>query len=161
MTTPYKRIPCRHQPAAGKGEPVLKYLADVCREHESGVGHQPHPEILVMRRSRPKTPGARRRSGRGLRRRTARSTRSPMPSWHRQADGHPAGWHRQRLCNRDGVPKDFRKAWRCCGTSQNVRRVDVMQIGDQYCIQRLYAGIEPEQQYPARRKTSTARWLMR
>ena len=34
MAPPYKRIHVVINPASGKGEPVLKYLADVCREHD-------------------------------------------------------------------------------------------------------------------------------
>jgi diacylglycerol kinase family enzyme len=51
-----------------------------------------------------------------------------------------------------GIPHDYRKAVEVLCTSQNVRQVDIMRIGEQYCIQRLYAGIEPEQQVSREQK---------
>jgi diacylglycerol kinase family enzyme len=46
-----------------------------------------------------------------------------------------------------GIPKTLRPAVEVLCTSQNVRRIDVGQINNaEYFIQRLYVGIEPEEQ---------------
>ena len=45
-----------------------------------------------------------------------------------------------------GTPEQLRPAVELLCTSQNVRDVDVVQMGDEVFILRLYVGIEPEQQ---------------
>jgi diacylglycerol kinase (ATP) len=45
-----------------------------------------------------------------------------------------------------GIPKTLAEATELLCTSHEVRRVDAVQMGDQYFIQRLYVGIEPETQ---------------
>jgi diacylglycerol kinase family enzyme len=50
------------------------------------------------------------------------------------------------FANEMGTPKKLEPAVELLCTSQKVRRVDVVQIGEGYFIQRLYVGIEPEEQ---------------
>jgi len=45
-----------------------------------------------------------------------------------------------------GIPKLLRPAVEVLCTSPKVQKIDVAQAGDQYFIQRLYVGIEPEEQ---------------
>jgi diacylglycerol kinase (ATP) len=45
-----------------------------------------------------------------------------------------------------GIPKTLRPAVEVLCTSSNVRKIDVAQVGDLFFIQRLYVGIEPEEQ---------------
>ena len=45
-----------------------------------------------------------------------------------------------------GVPKKLEAAAELLCTSHNTRKIDVAKAGDQYFIQRLYVGIEPEEQ---------------
>jgi YegS/Rv2252/BmrU family lipid kinase len=44
------------------------------------------------------------------------------------------------------IPKTLRPAAEVLCTSRHVRKIDAAQVNDQYFIQRLYIGIEPEQQ---------------
>jgi YegS/Rv2252/BmrU family lipid kinase len=50
------------------------------------------------------------------------------------------------FANEMGIPGKLRPALEVLCTSDNVRNVDIVQMDDGYFIQRLYVGIEPEQQ---------------
>jgi diacylglycerol kinase (ATP) len=45
-----------------------------------------------------------------------------------------------------GIPKELREAVELLCTGSNVRKVDAARVGDEYFIQRLYAGVPPEAQ---------------
>jgi YegS/Rv2252/BmrU family lipid kinase len=45
-----------------------------------------------------------------------------------------------------GIPKELREAVELLCTSRNVRTVDAARVGEEYFIQRLYAGVPPEAQ---------------
>ncbi len=45
-----------------------------------------------------------------------------------------------------GIPKDLRAAVELICTGGRVRHIDAARIGEQYFIQRMYAGVDPEQQ---------------
>jgi len=45
-----------------------------------------------------------------------------------------------------GIPKGLRPAVELICSDGVVRRIDAARLGDQYFIQRMYAGVEPEQQ---------------
>ena len=45
-----------------------------------------------------------------------------------------------------GIPKELRAAVELICTGGRVRQIDVGRIGEQYFIQRMYAGVEPEEQ---------------
>ena len=146
MTPPYKRIHVVINPASGKGQPVLKYLADICKQYDVEW------DISITRKYGDATQQAKDALARGVDlvvghggdgtqheiANAVLGTGKPM--------GILPGGTGNGFATEMGVPKVFRKAVEVLCTSANVRRVDVMQIGDQYCIQRLYAGIEPEQQ---------------
>ena len=50
------------------------------------------------------------------------------------------------FANEMGIPGKLRPALEVLCTSENVRNVDIVQMDGGYFIQRLYVGIEPEQQ---------------
>lgn len=152
MTPPYKRIHVIINPASGKGQPMLKYLADLCKQYEVewdisltckyGDATQQAKEALV--RGVDLVVG---HGGDGTQHEIANAvlgTGKPM--------GILPGGTGNGFATEMGIPKDYRQAVEVLCTSHSVRHVDVMQIGDQYCIQRLYAGIEPEQQVSREQK---------
>ena len=152
MAPPYKRIHVVINPASGKGEPVLKYLADVCREHDVDW------DISITRAYGDATQQARDALARGV---DLVVGSGGDGTQHEIANavmgsGKPMGilpgGTGNGFATEMGIPKDYRKAVEVLCTSPNVRQVDVMRIGDQYGIQRLYAGIEPEQQVSREQK---------
>ncbi|HEY8167465.1 MAG TPA: YegS/Rv2252/BmrU family lipid kinase [Candidatus Limnocylindrales bacterium] len=152
MAPPYKRIHVVINPASGKGEPVLKYLADVCREHDVDW------DISITRNYGDATQQARDALARGV---DLVIGHGGDGTQHEIANavmdsGKPMGilpgGTGNGFATEMGIPKDYRKAVEVLCTSSNVRRVDIMRIGDQYGIQRLYAGIEPEQQVSREQK---------
>ncbi len=152
MTPPYKRIHVVINPASGKGQPVLKFLNDVCHEH--GVEW----DISLTRRYGDATQQAREALARGVdlvvgcggdgtQHEIANAvigTGKPM--------GILPGGTGNGYAHEMGIPEDFRKAVEVLCTSTRLRQVDAMQVGDQYSIQRIYAGIEPEHQVSREQK---------
>jgi diacylglycerol kinase (ATP) len=146
MTPPYPRIHVVINPGAGKGHPVLNLLNDVCKAH--GVEW----DISLTRQYGDATEQARAALARGVdlvvgcggdgtQHEIANAVLGAG-----KAMGVLPGGTGNGFATEMGIPKDFGEAVKVLCTSQNVRRVDAMQIGEQYCIQRMYAGIEPEQQ---------------
>jgi len=152
MAPPYKRIHVVINPASGKGEPVLKYLADVCREHDvewdisitRAFGDATQQAADALARGADLVIGS---GGDGTQHEIANAVMGsgkPM--------GILPGGTGNGFATEMGIPKDYRKAVEVLCTSTNVRQVDIMRIGDGYGIQRLYAGIEPEQQVSREQK---------
>jgi YegS/Rv2252/BmrU family lipid kinase len=152
MALPPKRIHVVINPASGKGVPVLKHLADVCREHgvewDASITHAYGDATRQAREALARgvdlVVGS---GGDGTQHEIANAvmgTGKPM--------GILPGGTGNGFATEMGIPKDFRKAVEVLCTSGSVRHVDVMRIGDQYGIQRLYAGIEPEQQVSREQK---------
>jgi diacylglycerol kinase (ATP) len=152
MAPPYKRIHVVINPASGKGEPVLKYLADVCREHDvdwdisitRAFGDAKRQARDALAQGADLVIGS---GGDGTQHEIANAVMGsgkPM--------GILPGGTGNGFATEMGIPKDYRKAVEVLCTSTKVRHVDVMRIGDQYGIQRLYAGIEPEQQVSREQK---------
>jgi YegS/Rv2252/BmrU family lipid kinase len=50
------------------------------------------------------------------------------------------------FCRELGLPSELRPALEVICTSEMVRKVDVVRLGEEHFIQRLYVGIEPEEQ---------------
>jgi len=152
MTPPYKRIHVVINPASGKGEPMLKYLADVCKQYDVEW------DISVTKKFGDATQQAKDALARGVDlvvghggdgtqheiANAVMGTGKPM--------GILPGGTGNGFATEMGIPKDYRKAVEVLCTNNRVRPIDVMQIGDQYCIQRVYAGIEPEQQVTREQK---------
>ena len=152
MAPPYKRIHVVINPASRKGEPVLKYLADVCREHDvdwdisitRAFGDAKRQARDALAQGVDLVIGS---GGDGTQHEIANAVMGsgkPM--------GILPGGTGNGFATEMGIPKDYRKAVEVLCTSTKVRHVDVMRIGDQYGIQRLYAGIEPEQQVSREQK---------
>ena len=149
---PYKRIHVVINPASGKGQPVLKYLNDVCQER--GVewdisltrkfGDAYEQARAALARGVDLVVGC---GGDGTQHEIANAvigTGKPM--------GILPGGTGNGFATEMRIPSDFRKAVEVLCASQNVRQVDAIRVGDHYCIQRLYAGIEPEQQVSREQK---------
>ena len=158
MTPPHKRIHVVINPASGKGQPMLKYLADLCKQYDVEW------DISLTRKYGDATQQARDALARGVDlvvghggdgtqheiANAVMGTGKPM--------GILPGGTGNGFATEMGIPADYRQAVEVLCTSSNVRHIDVMQVGaptqtgDQYCIQRLYAGIEPEQQVTREQK---------
>ncbi len=152
MTPPYPRIHVVINPAAGKGEPVLKLINDVCQEH--GVEW----DISLTRKYGDAREQAKAALARGVDLvvgcggdGTQHEIANAVIGSGRPMGVLPGGTG-NGFATELGIPKDFRQAVKALCTSRNVRRVDAIGIDDQYCIQRLYAGIEPEQQVSREQK---------
>ena len=152
MTPPYKRIHVVINPASGKGQPMLKYLADLCKQYDVEW------DISITRKYGDATQQAKEALARGV---DLVVGSGGDGTQHEIANavmgsGKPMGvlpgGTGNGFATEMGIPKDYRAAVEVLCTSSNVRHVDVMQVGDQYCIQRLYAGIEPEQQVSREQK---------
>jgi YegS/Rv2252/BmrU family lipid kinase len=152
MTPPYKRIHVVINPASGKGQPMLKYLADLCKQYDvewdisltKKYGDATQQAKGALARGVDLVVG---HGGDGTQHEIANAVMGTGRSMGILPGGTGNGFAAEM-----GIPKDYRKAVEVLCTSSNVRHVDVMQIGDQYCIQRLYAGIEPEQQVSREQK---------
>jgi diacylglycerol kinase (ATP) len=158
MAPPYKHIHVVINPASGKGQPMLKYLADLCKQYDVEW------DISITRKYGDATQQAREALARGV---DLVVGHGGDGTQHEIANavmgsGKPMGilpgGTGNGFATELGVPKDYRQAVEVLCTSANVRHIDIMQVGapkrtdDQYCIQRLYAGIEPEQQVTREQK---------
>ncbi len=152
MTPPYQHIHVVINPASGKGQPMLKYLADVCKQYAVEW------DVSITRKYGDATQQAKDALARGV---DLVIGSGGDGTQHEIANavlgsGKPMGilpgGTGNGFATEMGIPKDYRKAVEVLCTSHNTRQVDVMQIGDHFCIQRLYAGIEPEQQVSREQK---------
>ena len=50
------------------------------------------------------------------------------------------------FCRELGLPSELRPALEVICTSETIHQVDVVRLGEEHFIQRLYVGIEPEEQ---------------
>jgi diacylglycerol kinase (ATP) len=146
MTPPYPRIHVVINPASGPNRPILNTLNDVFRKH--GVDW----DVSITRKYGDAARQARDAiaggvdlvagyGGDGTQHELANvvvGTGRPM--------GILPGGTGNGFAREIGVPKDLRAAVELLCTSTNVRRVDAARVGDEYFIQRLYAGVPPEAQ---------------
>jgi len=152
MSAPYPQIHVVVNPAAGKGAPVLKALADVCGQH--GVEW----DISLTRKYGDATEQAREALARGVDLvvgcggdGTQHEIANAVLPTGRPMGILPGGTG-NGFATEVGIPADFYKAVEVLCTSTRVREIDAMQVGDQLGIQRVYAGIEPEQQVSRQQK---------
>lgn len=143
---PYPKIFVVINPAAGKDEPILNVLNDVFRQYgvewEADITHKFGDATELARKAA--AAGYDLVAGYG-----------GDGTQHEIANGLigtgvmmgilPGGTG-NGFANEIGIPKTLREAVELLCTSREVRRVDAVQLGDQYFIQRLYVGIEPEEQ---------------
>jgi YegS/Rv2252/BmrU family lipid kinase len=146
MTPPYPRIHVVINPASGPNRPILNTLNDVFRKY--GVDW----DVSITKRYGDATRQAKDAVARGVdlvagyggdgtQHELANAvigTATPM--------GILPGGTGNGFAREIGIPKDLREAVELLCTSENVRNVDAARVGDEYFIQRLYAGVPPESQ---------------
>jgi len=146
MTDKNKRIHVVINPAAGKDEPILNVVNDVFHQYNIDW------DVSVTKKFGDATKFARQAAedgfdivtgygGDGTQHEIANGilgTRASM--------GILPGGTGNNFAKEMGTPQKLRPAVELLCSSQNVRKVDVVQMGEIYFILRLYVGIEPEQQ---------------
>lgn len=142
----FKHIHVIINPASGKDQPILSILNDVCKAH--GVDW----DVSITKKYGDATVQAREAIARGVdlvvgyggdgtQHEVANAligTGMPM--------GVLPGGTGNGFAHELGLSNDVRQAVEVICTSNHLRRLDVGKVGDDYFIQRLYAGIEPEKQ---------------
>ena len=146
MSESNKRIHVVINPASGKDEPILNVINDVFQQHNIDWS------VSVTRKYGDATEFARQAANDGF---DIVAGYGGDGTQHEIANGIigtdalmgvlPGGTG-NGFANEMATPTKLRPALELLCTSQNVRHVDVVQMGDAYFIQRLYTGIEPEQQ---------------
>jgi len=146
MAVPYPRIHVVVNPASGKNQPVLNTLNDVFVQY--GVDWS----ISVTKKYGDATEQARAALDQGV---DLVAGYGGDGTQHEIANavlgsGKPMGilpgGTGNGFANEMGIPKQLRAAVELLCTSTRVSHVDVAQVGDSFFIQRMYAGIEPDQQ---------------
>lgn len=148
MTPPYPFIHVIINPASGKNQPMLNIINDVCKKH--GVRW----DATVTHKYGDATEQARAAiaagadlvagyGGDGTQHEVANAIlSSPRPVPLAILPGGTGNG----FCRENGVPDDLQAAVELMCTSAKLRHVDAVKLGDGYFIQRLYTGVEPEQQ---------------
>ena len=146
MSEAKKRIHVVINPAAGSDEPILNTINDVFHEHDIDWG------VSVTRKFGDATEFARQAAAEGF---DIVAGYGGDGTQHEIANGIigseaimgvlPGGTG-NGFANEMGTPDKLRPALELLCTDHKVRHVDVVQMEDGYFIQRLYVGIEPEQQ---------------
>lgn len=145
MTT-NRRIHIVINPAAGKDEPILNTINGVFHEHDIDWG------VSVTRKFGDATKFARQAAAEGfdiVAGYGGDGTQHEIVNGLMGTDalmGVLPGGTGNGFANETGTPTKLRPALELLCTDFKVRHVDVVQLGDGYFIQRLYVGIEPEQQ---------------
>ena len=141
-----KRIHVVINPASGKDEPILNVINSVFGEH--GIDWS----VSVTRKYGDATEFARRAANEGY---EIVAGYGGDGTQHEIANGimgtgalHGVlpGGTGNGFANEMGIPGKLRPALEVLCTSKGVRTVDIVQMDEGYFIQRLYVGIEPEQQ---------------
>jgi YegS/Rv2252/BmrU family lipid kinase len=162
-SVPYPRIHIVINPAAGKSEPILNTLNAVFYPY--GIDW----EVSVTHRFGDATEFARQAAERGF---DLVVGYGGDGTQHEIANGVigtgvpmgvlPGGTG-NGFANELGIPGKLQPAVELLCTSHNQRQIDVAQIGEKYFIQRLFTGIEPEEQTSREMKDKygTLAYLMR
>jgi YegS/Rv2252/BmrU family lipid kinase len=146
MTPLYQRVHVIINPASGPNRPILNTLNDVFRKYEVAW------DVSITKRYGDATRQAKEAIARGVdlvvgyggdgtQHELANAvigTSTPM--------GILPGGTGNGFAREIGIPKELRDAVELLCTSQTVRQIDAVLVGDEYFIQRLYAGIPPESQ---------------
>jgi len=141
-----KRIHVIINPAAGKNEPILNVLNDIFHEH--GVDW----DVSVTKKYGDAAVQAREAAARGA---SIVAGYGGDGTQHEIANalagsevllGVLPGGTGNGFAHELGLPQKLDEAARLLCTSSRTRAIDVVRVGDEYFIQRLYTGTEPEQQ---------------
>jgi YegS/Rv2252/BmrU family lipid kinase len=146
QTQPFQRVHVVINPASGKDQPILNTLNDVFHQYDvewdASITHKYGDARMQAKaaidRGVDLVVGY---GGDGTQHELANAvigTQTPMAVL---PGGTGNGFAREL-----GIPKDLRAAVELICTGGRVRRIDAGRIGEQYFIQRMYAGVEPEQQ---------------
>lgn len=146
MSAPYKRIHIVINPASGKDEPILNTLNHVFGRYEvewsTSVTHKYGDAVEQARaaiaRGVDLVAGY---GGDGTQHEIANAVLGTDTMMGILPGGTGNGFAREM-----NIPDSLKPAVELLCTSRNTRQIDVAQVGDQYFIQRLYVGIEPEEQ---------------
>jgi YegS/Rv2252/BmrU family lipid kinase len=146
MSEAKKRIHVVINPAAGQDEPILNVVNDVCRQHEvewsASVTHKFGDATELARQAA--EDGYDIVAGYG-----GDGTQHEIANGILGTDalmGILPGGTGNNFSKEMGTPQTLRPAVELLCSSETVRDVDVVQMGDIVFILRLYVGIEPEQQ---------------
>jgi len=146
MSEQTKRIHVVINPASGHDEPILNAINSIFREH--GVDWS----VSVTQKFGDATEFARQAANDGY---EIVAGYGGDGTQHEIANGIMGtgalmgvlpGGTGNGFANEMGIPGKLRPALEVLCTSENVRKSDIVKMGDGYFIQRLYVGIEPEQQ---------------
>lgn len=147
MTPPYQRIHIIVNPAAGKDEPILNTLNDVFTQNEVEW------DVSLTRKYGDATKFARRAAesgdydlvvgygGDGTQHEIANGVMGTAVPMGVLPGGTGNGFGTEL-----GIPNQLRPAVELLCSGNRLRQIDIAQVGDDYFIQRLYTGIEPESQ---------------
>ena len=145
---PYKKIHVVVNPASGKDEPIINTLNDVF--HQYGVDW----DVSITKKYGDATEQAKAAiangadlvvgyGGDGTQHEIANAV---LDNDGKVPMGILPGGTGNGFAREMGIPKTLRPAVEVLCTSTKIRKIDVAQVGDQFFIQRLYVGIEPEEQ---------------
>ena len=143
---PYARVYLVLNPAAGGDEPIINTINDVFRpagiEWDVGITHKyGDAQELARQASKAGYDLVAGYGGDGTQHEIANGLMGSGVTMAVLPGGTGNGF-----CNEMGLPNKLRPALELLATSRKVKNVDIVAFGDQYFIQRLYVGIEPEEQ---------------
>lgn len=133
-------------PASGKDEPILNTINDVFRTHdiewEAGITHKYGDARKLAKQAA--EAGYDLIAGYG-----GDGTQHEIANALVGCDvlmGVLPGGTGNGFCRELGLPNKLRPAVELIATSETIHHVDIVRLGEEYFIQRLYVGIEPEEQ---------------
>lgn len=152
QTTAFRRVHVVINPASGKDQPILNILNDVFRrygvEWDASITHKYGDALAqaqaAVARGVDLVAGY---GGDGTQHEIANAVAGTATPMAVLPGGTGNGFAREL-----GIPKELRPAVELICAGGQVRRIDIARVGDQYFIQRMYAGVEPEQQTSRRMK---------
>jgi len=135
-------------PASGKNQPMLNIINDVCRRHgvqwDATVTHK-YGDATAQAQAAIAA-GADLVAGYGGDGTQHEIANAILNSQRKIPMAILPGGTGNGFCRENNVPEELEAAVELMCTSSNLRHVDAVRLGDGYFIQRLYTGIEPEQQ---------------
>lgn len=148
MTPIYKRVHVVINPASGKDQPILNVLNDVFHQHEvqwdCTVTHK-YGDATAQAKAAIAA-GVDLIAGYGGDGTQHEIANAVLSSQSNVVMGVLPGGTGNGFARELGISKDLREAVELICTSSAVRRLDAARLGEQFFIQRLYTGVEPEEQ---------------